>query len=484
MIQPTRRRRSGRALFVDLDGTVTASDMLADAIVLAIKKNPLDIVRLILWVIGGRAHLKRRLAERITPDVARLPYRSEVIDFLSEQRTRSDRRIVLATASDALWADRVSRQVDLFDDVIASNGEVNLKGRAKLEAIQAYCRQHDIQSFDYIGDSRADVPIWQAAATALAIDPDGGALRSLNDDERLRFTGRGFRAKAVLLAMRPQQWVKNLLLLTPLMMAHQLTNLPRLLSALAAVIAFSLCASAIYVVNDMLDSEADRLHPTKKRRPFASGRLSIAAGPPLALALLGLGSLVALVWLPRNFQLVLASYVVLTTLYSFWLKSKVMIDVVLLAVLYTLRVLAGGMATDLVVSEWMMSFSMFIFTSLAFAKRYSELRRLASSDHSAASMGRGYHAMDLQMLGSVGPASGYLSVLVLALYLNSEQVTELYVQPLRLWPLCPLMLYWIGRLWIVAGRGELPDDPVAYTVTDRRSWIVAVCAGIVLLAAI
>ena len=308
-------------------------------------------------------------------------------------------------------------------------------------------------------------------------------MRSLSSDQRRHFSGGLPTLRAMLRAMRPQQWIKNLLLFTPLMMAHQLTNLPKLQSAILAVFAFCMCASAIYIVNDMLDAEADRRHSTKRHRPFASGQLPIAAGPPLALMLLVIGLAVAVVWLPPSFQLILVSYIVLTTLYSFWLKSKVMIDVVVLAVLYTLRVLAGGMAAEVEVSEWMMSFSMFIFTSLAFAKRYSELRQLSKSNEDV-SIGRGYQATDLQMLGSVGPASGYLSVLVLALYLSSEQVTALYEQPLWLWPLCPLMLYWIGRLWIAAGRGDLPDDPVAFTVTDRRSWIVAVCAGVVLLVAL
>lgn len=484
MIRPPVHCDSDCALFVDLDGTLTCSDLLAEAIVLALKRNPLNVFRLIVWAINGRANLKQRMAQWITPDVANQPYRLEVIDFLAEQKSVGGRRIVLATASDELWASRVAEHLDLFDDVIASNGDVNLKGRAKLEAIQAYCRKKDIRTFDYIGDSRADVPIWLAASNAIAVDPGGLALRSLSDNQLRNFASGNLllTLRVILRAMRPQQWAKNLLLFTPLMMAHQLTNLPRLMLGLAALFAFCMCSSAIYIVNDMLDAEADRRHPTKRRRPFASGQLSMAAGPPLTLALIVLGLGVALVWLPPNFQLLLASYLVLTTLYSFWLKSKLMIDVVLLALLYTLRVLAGGMATDIEVSQWMMSFSMFIFTSLAFAKRYSELQRLNESNEDL-SIGRGYKAKDLQMLGSAGPASGYLSVLVLALYLNSNQVAELYVQPLWLWPLCPLMLYWIGRLWIVAGRGELPDDPVAYTITDRRSWIVVTCAGIVLMVA-
>jgi 4-hydroxybenzoate polyprenyltransferase len=283
--------------------------------------------------------------------------------------------------------------------------------------------------------------------------------------------------------MRPQQWIKNLLLLAPLIMAHQIANLPKLLSCVVAIFAFCMCASSIYVINDLLDAEVDRHHPKKKYRPFASGQIPMAVGPPLALCLASVGLAVAVMWLPADFQLVLLCYLVLTTIYSLWLKSKAMIDVVLLSVLYTLRVVAGGMAAEVEVSEWMMSFSLFIFTSLAFAKRYSELVRLSGIADNDLNSGRGYHPNDLQMLGTMGPACGCLSVLVLALYLNSDQVKLLYANPSGLWLLCPLMLYWIGRLWIVAGRGDLPDDPVAYTASDRLSWVIALCAALLLLLA-
>jgi len=374
--------------------------------------------------------------------------------------------------------------VGLFDDVLASNGHVNLKGARKLEAIQAYCRQHGFFSFDYIGDSVCDIPIWEAAQIALTIDTRCGHLRELSEVERRNFRPHRFPPPgAILRAMRPRQWVKNLLLFTPLMMAHHLTNLPKLLACVAAVIAFCLCASAIYVVNDVLDTEADRRHPKKKERPFASGRLPLLLGAPLALGLASVGLAIACIYLPTDFQVMLIGYLVVTTLYSFWLKSKVMIDVLILAGLYTLRVLAGGMAAGVIVSEWMLSFSMFIFTSLAFAKRYSELTNLGEFPRSDWRTGRGYRAADLPMLSTIGVASGCLSILVLALYLNSSEVRSLYAHPSLLWLLCPLMLYWIGRLWIAAGRGTLPDDPVAFAVMDRVSWGVALLAGVVLLLA-
>lgn len=467
-------------IFVDLDCTLSASDLLADATLLAIRKRPLNAWRIAGWLRGGRAEFKRKMTELFTPDVANLPYQAVVLDYLKAERAKG-RTLVLATASDEIWARRVAAELDLFDDVLASDGVVNLKGAAKLQAIQAYCRERSIESFEYIGDSRADRPIWAAAAAPMLMDNRRQVLRPLSSGPG---PGSALDLRSAIRALRPQQWVKNLLLVTPLMLSHQVSSPAKLLAAGLAFIAFSLCASAIYVVNDLLDIEVDRRHPKKRHRPFASGRLPVLYGPPLALLLGATGVGLALLGLPPGFLVILLGYLVLTSLYSFWLKSKVMIDIVVLAVLYTTRVIAGGEATGTPVSEWMLAFSMFIFTSLAFAKRYSELVRVKMSDDVDRDNGRGYLRRDLQMLSTMGPASGYLSVLVLALYLNSEAVRGLYGQGLLLWLLCPLMLYWVGRLWIFAGRGHLPDDPVAFAVTDRVSWGIALLAGALLFFAI
>ncbi len=471
-------------LFVDLDGTLTASDLLADAIVRLIKHNPLSVFNLISWLTCGRACLKRRLAQLVTPDVEGLPYRSEVLNFLKEEKDRSGRPVILATASDEIWGRKVAAELSIFDDVIGSDGLLNLKGQVKVEAIQRYCQEHGFSGFDYIGDSSCDIPIWKASKTAIAVEGCNGTIRVLDFSERSNFHANRIPPLGVILrAMRPHQWIKNLLLFVPLTMAHQLTELPKLFSCIIGVIAFSLCASSIYIINDLLDIEADRLHPKKCQRPFASGKLPLVFGPPLALCLATVGLSISIIWLPGGFLAVLIGYLFATTMYSFWLKSKVMIDVVVLAMLYASRVLAGSVAADVLISEWMLTFSIFIFTSLAFAKRYSEQRRLMETSGIEKKHGRGYRLADVQMLSTMGPSSGYMAVLVLALYMNSDEVRVEYSQPSLLWLLCPLMLYWIGRLWIMAGRGKLPDDPVAFTVTDRMSWGVAVLSIIILLAA-
>lgn len=473
------------ALFVDLDLTLSASDLLVDGIVQAIKRNPLNAIRMVGWMMRGRAYFKRQVARTVTPDVVHLPYRETVLAYLREERAKAGRVLVLATASDEIWARQVADEVGLFDDILASDGKVNLKGRAKLEAIDSFCARKGISSFDYIGDSCSDSSIWERARTPLAVDTRSSNLRELSREECGRFKPKRLPSLgAVAKAMRPHQWVKNLLLLTPLMLSHQATNPAKLFACIAAMASFSLCASSVYVINDMLDTEADRRHPRKRLRPFASGRLPLIFGPFLSLALAAAGFAIAVFLLPPDFQWMLVGYLVITTLYSFWLKSKLMIDIVVLAILYTVRIIAGGLAAEVLVTEWMMAFSMFIFTSLAFAKRYSELERLNRSGGQTGNTGRGYFPKDLEMLGAMGPASGYLAVLVLALYLNSQDVRGLYANGQVLWLLCPLMLFWIGRLWIKVGRGHLTDDPVAFAVTDRVSWVVALLAGALVVLAI
>jgi len=280
------------------------------------------------------------------------------------------------------------------------------------------------------------------------------------------------RLSAAVAALRPHQWIKNILLFVPLLAAHVWGDLNKVLAAVIAAVAFCACSSAIYLLNDLLDIEADRLHPAKARRAFAAGHLSVPYGLALACGLLVLALTLSATLLPRPFVLTLVVYIVLNALYSTWLKRKVMIDVLLLAGLYVLRLLAGGAANGIPISEWLIALSLFLFTSLAFAKRYAELARVANEGGQTAS-GRGYRVSDLSMIENQGTTSGYLAVLVLALYLNSGQVRELYRLPSALWLCCPLLMYWINRLWFVARRGELTEDPIVFAFTDRVSLMLA-----------
>jgi 4-hydroxybenzoate polyprenyltransferase len=282
--------------------------------------------------------------------------------------------------------------------------------------------------------------------------------------------------------MRPHQWLKNLLLLVPLVAAHRIADVELLAIALLAFVSFSLCASSAYVANDLLDLRADRHHPRKRLRPLASGAVSIQQGLGLSLVLLvcglGLGVIVSTAFLG-----LVALYYALTLAYSLSIKNRVVADIILLSGLYTLRIIAGGVAVQIVPSFWLLAFSMFLFLSLAMVKRYSEIAGLRDT-HQTTTMGRGYHLGDLPTLLSLGAAGGYTAVLVLALYINSNIVAGLYEKPMYLWALPPLMLYWISRLWVGAARGKIDDDPLLFALRDRVSrWVFVVAAVILWVAA-
>jgi 4-hydroxybenzoate polyprenyltransferase len=372
----------------------------------------------------------------------------------------------------------------LFDGILASDGVRNLKGAAKLAAIQAYCREHGYAEFDYLGDSRADLPIWREARGACLVAPSHRLLRKVHEFARPAaiLGARESATRSALAALRPQQWIKNILVFVPLVTSHNVFHFPLAMAAAIAFACFCLCASAVYVLNDLADISADRRHPTKRKRPFASGALPVSWGLPLASGLLIVGFAVAALTLSAAFSAALAVYFATTCAYSFFAKRVVMLDVLTLAGLYTVRILAGGMATGIVVSEWLMALSMFVFVSLAFAKRYAELERLFRANEVAAS-GRGYRVADIGLIESMGPASGYIAVLVLALYVNGEQMKTLYPNPWPIWLICPALMYWISRVWIKAKRGELSEDPIVFALRDRVSLYLGVIVAGMLVAA-
>jgi 4-hydroxybenzoate polyprenyltransferase len=292
------------------------------------------------------------------------------------------------------------------------------------------------------------------------------------------------RAMSVVLALRPHQWAKNLLVFVPLLLTpHLVGDASRHRQALLAFAAMSLCASAGYVVNDLLDLEADRGHPSKRQRPFASGALSIRTGIVLIAVLGFAGAGVALATSRAGFMALLALYAAATVSYSLWLKRLLLVDILTLAGLYTLRVLAGAAAVDITPTPWLLAFSLFIFTSLALVKRYSELQLMAELDVSSA-RGRAYRVEDRDLIAMLGTSTACLSVLVLCLYINSQEVRKLYEQVALLWLLCPLLLYWVGRIWFLAKRGDLPGDPVAFAIKDPASLVTGLLSAAVLAAAI
>jgi 4-hydroxybenzoate polyprenyltransferase/phosphoserine phosphatase len=485
---------TARPLCVDLDGTLIAGDMLVETAVHLLRHRPMDLLMTPFWLAnGGRAGLKQQLAARGTVDPRSLPYRADVIAFLREQHA-AGRTIILTTAADAAVAHPIAEHLGLFDRVLCSDGVINLDGENKLRAVRRVCPD----GFDYVGDSRADLPLWKAAGAAYLVAPSPGLLR---DAQAVCKPARGFessegRLGAVLRVLRPHQWSKNMLLFLPLFLAHQWQDVHRLLAVVLAVISFSLCASAVYVANDLLDVHDDRHHAQKSKRPFASGALPLTWGPVILLGLLSLAFIPAAAVLPGLFIVLLASYFCTSSSYSMYFKRKLLIDVMLLAGLYTMRLIAGGAACLVEVSPWLLAFSIFVFTSLAFAKRYAELRNFLEKNRAGSDLGdgasapialrgRGYRAEDLDIILVVGPCSGYIAVLVFALYIySSDLVNKLYYHPLLLWLVCPLMLYWITRIWFIARRGWLNEDPVLFAIKDRVSWYSAGIAALLILAAL
>lgn len=469
--------RSTRALCVDLDGTLLNSDILYESLLALLARNPLYVFMLPLWLLKGKAALKRELASRVQLDVDTLPYNAQVLELLSttEQRPR-----VLCTASDALLVEPIAAHLGLFEQVIASDGVRNLSGRAKAAAlVEAFGEAN----FDYAGNGKVDLHVWEKSAGGWVVNNGTSLARaaSLRTPVHAHWPApSGLREW--LRALRLHQWLKNLLVFVPLLTAHRFMDGGSVVQSVTALVSFGLVASGVYVLNDLLDLAPDRQHPRKRRRPFAAGTIpllhGLAAAPLLTLAGLAL-SLTCNI----QFTFVLLAYYFMTLAYSLRLKRVVMVDVVLLAALYTVRIIGGTVAIDVDLSFWLLAFSMFIFLSLALLKRYTELHAMLASGKTKAS-GRGYSVEDLPLLQSLGSAAGYIAVMVMALYIDSPQSVALYSNPKLLWLICPILLYWVSRVWVVAHRGEMHDDPIVFAATDRVSQVVVVLCGLFALSAI
>jgi len=465
-------------LCVDLDGTLVRTDMLHEALLLLAKRSPMTLATLPGWLVRGKAGFKHLVAERVAIDAAALPYRADVLALIEEARA-AGRPVILATAAATPIATAIAEHLGLFDAVLSSDTGTNLSAAAKADALVA---RYGERGFDYIGNGRADLPVLARARRGFLISSHGGlrraAVRGHDGITFLDDKGGGVRVWAK--ALRLHQWLKNLLVFVPLVAAHQAGDVALLAASMIAFLAFSLCASSVYLMNDLLDLSADRAHRRKRNRPFASGALPVKAGVVAAPLLLAIALGLAFS-LPTRFLGVLLLYYALTTLYSFFLKRQVVVDVMLLASLYTIRILAGSAATGIEPSFWLLALSMFVFLCLAMVKRYSELRLAVSSAVPLA--GRGYRPDDLPVVLALGTSSGMVSVLILAMYTQAAIVPEMYPAPEWLWLVPPLMLYWITRLWTKAQRGEVDEDPVIFAARDWQSLAVATLMGAAFLLA-
>ena len=464
-------------LCVDLDGTLIKSDSLYDSFCALLRKRPLAAMRLpLLLMRGGKAALKAHVGALAPLDAAQLPYNRAVLEFLEKQH-RLGRRLFLATGADVVLAERVAAHLGIFEGVLASDGATNLIGGKKLAGLE-----RRFGAFDYIGNSTADLPLLRAARVAYMANPSRGLRAALDRDSARRFEVQRFEdrrplAATLVKAIRLHQWAKNVLLFVPLLLSHEIST-RKMLLGVVAFFCFSFVASANYLVNDLLDIESDRHHKRKRLRPFAAGDLSVASGAMLAVSLVA-ACCALLPLLPWDFALWLVLYLAATSAYSLYLKRVVLIDVLVLSGLYALRMMAGGAATTTAISPWLTSLAIFLFLSLAMVKRFSELAGLREQGIEN-THGRGYRVSDLEQIRSFGTASAYASVVVFSLYISRPDVEDLYHHAGRLWLIVPPMLYWLHRVWLLASRGELDEDPVIFAIRDRIS--LAIGLTIALLA--
>src|SRR6202789_3927458 len=476
--------RPGVALCVDLDGTLVKSDTLLDTVLVVARQRPFDLLQIPAWIGQGRAAFKRHLTAAVSLDVEHLPYNRPLLEYLRLQHGEG-RAIYLATAADRTLAERVAEYLGIFAGVLASDGATNLAGGNKLAAFRAQVGDE----FCYIGNAQPDVELLAACQSPMVANPDRAlrtGMKRTGTIAAAMFDDRVPALRSWLKAIRLHQWAKNTLIFVPLLLAHQWN--PRTFGgAITAFLSFGMCASATYIVNDLLDLEADRRHASKRRRPFAAGDLSAISGvgmvcllmagalalavavPPLFHALPGTVQLVR----PYSFLEWLGFYSAVTLSYSLYLKRKLLLDVFVLSGLYTVRILAGSAATGIPLSAWLAGFSVFFFLSLAFVKRFSELESLRERGGSVTN-GRGYFVSDLEQLRALGTGAAYAAVVVLTLYINNPETNVLYQHPVRLWMVVPGLLLWLTRGWRLASRGDMHDDPVVFAITDKRSLLLGV----------
>lgn len=466
-------------LVVDVDGTLLATDLLHEAALQFVAEHPLRALDIFIWLARGKSNLKARLADHADPGIASVPLRAEVMALI--RAAQAERRpVYLASASDRRYVSALAERIGGIAGTFGTDERVNLSGKAKADRLVA---TFGIGGYDYVGDMPADFPVWDSARKQLVVARStrfaDRAITAFPDAAIVARPKAAFRD--YFRALRPHQWAKNILLFLPMIAGHRFDLRTIVLTALGFG-CFSLAASSAYVLNDLLDLRADRDHPRKVKRPFASGRIPVSHGVVLSAfalaAAFGLAS-----FLPIKFVEVLAIYVALTLSYSLFLKRKPLIDVVTLSGLYTIRVYGGLAAVNVQQTQWLLMFSLFFFLSLAIVKRCSELVVRGKMGKSTV-MGRGYRGEDLNVLLALGAAAGYGAVFVVTLYLSSPDVKILYTHPGRMWLICPVLIYWISRVLMMSNRGDLDDDPVIFALTDRISWATAACVGLILLVSI
>ena len=466
-------------LCVDPEGTLFRTNILLESLLLFLTRRPFSFWLIGIWLLRGKAVLGRELMARELPDFVALPVNPDFLAFLKRQRD-DGRDLVLVTSRDRQTAAAMAKPFDLFESLVSGRKAADGTGTGLAALLQ---ERFGAQPYDYADSGKGDPAVRLAARKLILVTAPDGAVQDAQTVPGLeKMAGEPLpHWRDWARALRLYQWPKNLLLLAPLMFAHAWNDTTKLAALALALAGFCLCASSVYILNDLLDLAADRHHPTKRHRPFAAGKIPLGFGI-LAAPLLLIASFLVVAGLPVAFWLSFALYYVLTLGYSLRLKQIAILDVLLLAGLYTLRVIAGGLAVQIHVTDWLLAFSLFLFLSLAFVKRFTELQSARDANQSQAA-GRGYLTSDIHLVSSMGVSCGYLSVLVLAFYINNPAVARLYQRPDALWLACPVLLYWISRIWLLAHRQRLHEDPVVFTLKDWQSWLVGLIFLLIAAAA-
>jgi 4-hydroxybenzoate polyprenyltransferase len=476
-------RRTPIPLYVDLDNTLIGTDILWEQLIRLVFHKPFLMPWMIFEGFKGKARLKEYLSDHIELPIEHLPWSKSVIEHLQSHKNKGG-LVILATATHQKMASKISDYLGIFDAVLSTNANANLKGTLKARAIADLNTSLNEKHYAYLGDSLDDIPIWKNAAEAwiVSVDPSTVAqcMKAITRLKMLEPSKKNHFSSWIKL-MRVQQWAKNILLFFPLILAHKLSNLELLITTFAAAVSFCFGASGVYLLNDCSDVFKDRAHPLKKHRPLASGAVPLWQGLSASLALTVLAFAVAILCVGKVFALLLLLYFFINFLYTYWIKSVAILDVVILSLFYSFRIFAGGVASSVEVSKWLLALSLFFFLSLAFGKRYQEIFLLESVGRKERS--RGYLPSDQPVISICGLSAGFVSVMVLVLYISSPEVLKLYRMPDLLWLLAPMGIYWIARFWMLTTRGLLHDDPVLFALKDRVSWMIGAFALILITIA-
>lgn len=459
-------------LYVDLDGTLIKTDLMFESLLLLLKKNIFYALVLPFWLIKGKTHLKLQLAKRIDLPVSNLPLNTEFYSYLRGQK-EAGREIILISGSSQRAVTAISEHIKLFDASYGSDEDTNLKAKKKLQKIRELSGE---RGFAYAGNSLDDIIIWQAASQSIIVNCYADISQSIDSSQKLRFDQPSSLTIKLLQAIRPHHWLKNILVFVPLVLSHQILNIELLSLAAVTFISFSLCASSVYVLNDLIDLNNDRCHWRKRNRPFASGDLPLIIGFIIGPLFFLTGAIIAL-FLPLGFQLIFLLYWFVNLLYSFYLKRLFIVDIFILSFLYNLRIIAGAESISIETTNWLLGFSFALFLGLAIVKRVAELHN-AITRRKIGIEGRAYKQRHLKLLSSIGIFFSAIAVSIFAFYISAPETTELYDAPLILWAILPLLTYLLYRIWYNALNQKMNEDPIIFAATDLIGQLIVIICGV------